>query len=562
MFRRTFARWLGRASVYLRQVARKRNSFVPRLDVLEDRLAPALLIVNTLADEVVKDSHLSLREAVQVVDGTLKINKLSLAEQAQITGTLGSNDTIKIEPGGLSSSGAMTINLSAGELLITKSVTIENPNNLPLDPRLVISGTNASRIFEVASGVSVTLSSLTLEGGLARGSGAAAQGGAIYNQGNLTLLDMILQNNTARGGDGADGTSQFYAGGAGQAAAGGAIWSSGTLMLDSGTQILNNQAVGGGGGTGYTVAGTLKSYQKQSYIGGAGGAGGSALGGGVYVGGGTVAVDGATISGNAALGGQGGAAGAGGPGGAGGAAGNGLGGGICVVGGAITLTGATLSRNTAQGGAGGAGGGLGPGWGGIPEFGPGTLNPGGRGGDGRGGGLALVGGSTTLIGGTLDYNTAQGGAGGHGGIIFLGGPSNGNGGDGGAGTGGALDVANQASATLRGSLLDYNMVQGGVGGNGTFYGGAGGNGFGGGIHVSGGTAELDPVTMQFNSAQGGAGGVVTSTLYSASGSAGLGTGGGLNLEGGATCLNTLTLVSGNTASTSNGDVFGSFTICP
>jgi hypothetical protein len=106
------------------------------------------------------------------------------------------------------------------------------------------------------------------------------------------------------------------------------------------------------------------------------------------------------------------------------------------------------------------------------------------------------------------------------------------------------------------------MVQGGAGGNGTFYGGPGGNGFGGGIHISGGTAELHAATMQFNSAQGGAGGGVTSTLYSASGSAGLGTGGGLNLEGGATCLDTLTLVSGNTASTSNGDVFGSFAICP
>src|SRR4051794_20683539 len=48
-----------------RQALRPR--FVPRLDVLEDRLAPAVLMVTTLSDDVVAGSGLSLREAVKAV---------------------------------------------------------------------------------------------------------------------------------------------------------------------------------------------------------------------------------------------------------------------------------------------------------------------------------------------------------------------------------------------------------------------------------------------------------------------------------------------------------------
>ena len=45
-----------------------RPRFVPRLEALEGRLAPAVLTVNTLADVTTADNFLSLREAVGVVD--------------------------------------------------------------------------------------------------------------------------------------------------------------------------------------------------------------------------------------------------------------------------------------------------------------------------------------------------------------------------------------------------------------------------------------------------------------------------------------------------------------
>ena len=65
--------------------------------------------------------------------------------------------------------------------------------------RSTVSGTAAFRLFDVATGGSLTLQSLTLQGGLAFGSGVSAEGGAIDNQGNLTLFDVTVDNNIAQG---------------------------------------------------------------------------------------------------------------------------------------------------------------------------------------------------------------------------------------------------------------------------------------------------------------------------------------------------------------------------
>jgi CSLREA domain-containing protein len=62
---------------------------VLQLEILEDRLAPATLTVNTLADEATADTTLSLREAVGVVNSG-STGGLSSAERAQVSGTLGS----------------------------------------------------------------------------------------------------------------------------------------------------------------------------------------------------------------------------------------------------------------------------------------------------------------------------------------------------------------------------------------------------------------------------------------------------------------------------------------
>src|SRR5262249_22141320 len=104
-------------------------------------------------------------------------------------------------------------------------------------------GTPAFRLFDVAAGGSLTLENLALQGGLAFGYGAAAQGGAVYNQGTLILNGVTVQNNTAQGRDGGFPDPR------GQDAAGGGIYSAGSLIVQ-GCIVQTNQAVGGHGGRG------------------------------------------------------------------------------------------------------------------------------------------------------------------------------------------------------------------------------------------------------------------------------------------------------------------------
>jgi fibronectin-binding autotransporter adhesin len=88
------------------------------------------------------------------------------------------------------------INLTAGQLLIAKNVTIVGPGAR----NLTITGNNASGIFEVAKEVTMNLSGLTLSGGSATARGSIdwiKQGGAIYNKGNLTITACRITGNRA-----------------------------------------------------------------------------------------------------------------------------------------------------------------------------------------------------------------------------------------------------------------------------------------------------------------------------------------------------------------------------
>src|SRR5262249_13845330 len=68
--------------------------------------------------------------------------------------------------------------------------------------RSTANGTPAFRLLDVAAGASLTLEDLTLQGGLALGGGVSAEGGAIYNQGTLSLTGVTVQNNRALGSQG------------------------------------------------------------------------------------------------------------------------------------------------------------------------------------------------------------------------------------------------------------------------------------------------------------------------------------------------------------------------
>jgi len=238
--------------------------------------------------------------------------------------------------------------------------------------RSAATGTPAFRLLEVASGGSLTLGNLTLQGGLAQsfygfgGIGAADGGGAIISQGTLVLNGVTVQDNMAVGG--LEGYFGYNGGG-------GSIFSfGGSVTLEGGTVVQNNEALGGSvGWTAYAA--------------------GNGYGGGLYASGGTVTVTNATLDNNAAVGGLGESYGGGLDDGAASKNGYGYGGGLFAYRATVTLTNATLDGNVARVAT-------------LPNFGLSGPWPG-IGGGAYGGGLGLLISSATLTNCTVQGNSAQ-----------------------------------------------------------------------------------------------------------------------------------------------------------
>ena len=328
------------------------------------------------------------------------------------------------------------ITLTSGELLIAENLSIVGPGA----SSLAVSGLSNSRVLEISSNVSVSISALTIRDGHATDgalSGASGEdGGGIYNAGTLTLMNCVVSNNTAGNGHGY--VSGFgLSGGAG--GFGGGIYNAGTLTLTSCT--VSGNAAGAGG----------PSAQAFWPVGGAGG-----LGGGIYNAG-MLALGSSCVSSNAGgAGGNGGSVG--GPGGGGGGVYNA---------GNLRITECTLSSNI--GGLGGKGGTR------VRLF-TSDGEPGGSGGDGAG---VYNNGSLTLIACTLSGNAA--GAGGLGGYGLARGGVGGNGGNG----GGVCSAAGAAVAIVRSSLAALDQAgAAGVGGR------AGAQGHG--VQAASGSSGLGP----------------------------------------------------------------------
>ena len=101
----------------------------------------------------------------------------------QVIADSAAGDTILFEVAG-------TITLTNGQLVLTKSLTIVGPGN----SALAINGNKVGRIFSVSTNIIVTLSSLTMEDGL------ADQGGGINNAGGTLVLHYCsLSRNAAIG---------------------------------------------------------------------------------------------------------------------------------------------------------------------------------------------------------------------------------------------------------------------------------------------------------------------------------------------------------------------------
>jgi hypothetical protein len=151
------------------------------------------------------------------------------------------------DPGYDPATGVFTITLTSGEIVIDKDLSITGP----AAANVVISGNHLSRLFSVTSGT-VSISNLSLINGNAQGTDGIQQrepgmpgiGGAVLNQGTLTMARCTFQSNTARGGQ---GSSNLAGAGLGGDGLGGAIANQNSLSLVACT-LADNSALGGRGG--------------------------------------------------------------------------------------------------------------------------------------------------------------------------------------------------------------------------------------------------------------------------------------------------------------------------
>jgi hypothetical protein len=284
----TFTQWLRQTFGSQGQVARaarrgdsrraSRPRFVPRLDVMEDRLAPAVLTVNSIADSTIaSDGLVTLREAIsasvnrtttdlgQTGDGTDTIQFSSAIDGQTIKLTSFVNDL---------SAGSVMPGPSAFRINNNTTLTLDGATGLTKGVTIARDATAAFRLFFITSGSDLTIQSLTLKDGLAKGGnggwffnsgagGAAGLGGAIFNDGGLTIQNSTLTGNKAQGGAGANGQDGA------QGSGGGGLGEDGQ---DLSTGLPENGADGGGpnGGAGGDI---LTGGGGNGAFGGGGGGG-------------------------------------------------------------------------------------------------------------------------------------------------------------------------------------------------------------------------------------------------------------------------------------------------
>lgn len=194
--------------------------------------------------------------------------------------------------------GAFTINLAPGTTFALESVnnTAHGPSGLPViggtravDLTIIGNGgtiervgSAAFRLLSVAQGASLTLDDVTLQGGQLYSGGL---GGAIANQGTLTVSDSTLSRNSVDGPN----------------SRGGGIYNGGGTVTVSGSTLSSNSATGAYGGAIYNDSGTVtvsNSRLSGNWVSnGYSWPGGS--GGGIYNAAGTVTVqNSSSIAGN------------------------------------------------------------------------------------------------------------------------------------------------------------------------------------------------------------------------------------------------------------------------
>jgi CSLREA domain-containing protein len=404
----------------------------------------ATIAVTTTDDTFAVDGNCSLREAVEAANTNTAVDACPAGDEE-------AEDVITLSAATYLFNGAATvyeIDYPAGEagrvsdLDITSDIAIEGAGAGATS----LSSMGASRLIEVHAGGALRLRAVALTGGASftddYSYGDSGGGGALSNAGVTELVEVVLSDNEVYG---LDGEINAMGGTEPMSGVGGAIYNQGTLTVVAST-FVGNRAVGGPGHARF----------DEFAVGGAGG--GAGLGGAVFNDGGVARFVNCTFVANEARGAGGGRGGYGSDNfgqcymACNGAVGGGLGGSIAIGGGP-----------GGSGGYGGGGGSagvngealfLGFGWAG---------GPGGFGGGGGGAGAcALIGydleGNPPEVG--VSCETPQPAPGGYGGGAGGTATTIGAAGGGGAGIGGAI-FDRMGWVTLDNVTLTGNMAIGG-----------------------------------------------------------------------------------------------------
>jgi fibronectin-binding autotransporter adhesin len=230
----------------------------PKLERLEDRLAPTAYVVNDLGDlgrgagpnEDLRycitdaESHTDLSTitfSAALGSGTVELGQSLPTINSQITSITG---------------------LGANNLTVQRSAAAAF--DFP--------------VFKVGANAAVTISGMTISGG----SGNRGDGGGVYNEGSLTLTNCVVSNNSvkaslARGGgiyNGVLGTltlngttvkmnRALKAGGATDQAFGGGVLNYGVLLVQNRSAINLNNSDGDGGGIRNGPGGRISISQSE-----------------------------------------------------------------------------------------------------------------------------------------------------------------------------------------------------------------------------------------------------------------------------------------------------------
>jgi CSLREA domain-containing protein len=213
----------------------------------------------------------------------------TLRAAIQQANALAGADTIKLKAGlyVLTLAGASENDCATGDLDITENLTLIGVG----EKKTFINGEKLDRVFHIIAGISVTMTDMTIQNGLAADDGSGdvnnARGGGILNESasTLTLKGITLSNNAASGGVTSSGGGIYNSGtltitksllsnstlsnnaawGGSGGVAGGAVYNNGTLKVKA-TTIFNNIAMGPGDGYGGGIMNYSNVEIKQSIV--------------------------------------------------------------------------------------------------------------------------------------------------------------------------------------------------------------------------------------------------------------------------------------------------------